>query len=271
MCKSASSVLFWYTRQLVAAKLGDSAQKELRRLTECGQIPGVYEFVNPVTDDVFDRLLQVSREHGPLVVKAHCLLSDRLRAAISDGEAKVLFSYRDPRDMILSAIDHRRRSIEANRRLAFENFIDVKSSIRPAVWWCKMACDWVESGLPLTMQYSEIVTQPAGQISKIAKLLELDANSEWIQSLLERENANRASGKNEFNKGDLVRYPEEMTPEEIFLCDRRLAKYIQRLGFFVNPAHLEPRKPFARRQLRKLKKMIRNLPFVPDKRSRSAA
>ena len=271
MCKSASSVLFWYTRELVAAQLENSAQKELRRLTDIGELPGRSEFVYPVTDEVFERLLQVSRTHGPLVVKTHNLLTDRLRVAISNDEAKTIFSYRDPRDMILSAIDHRRRTIESNKRLAFEEFTSVKESIRPAVWWCRMACDWVESRLPLRIAYSEVVKHPAEQIAKVAKLLDLDVDESMIQSLLECENKNRATGNNEFNKGDLIRYPNEMTPEEIFMCDRQLGAYIRRLGFFVNPAHVVPRKPLAIRKLRAIRKIIRQLPFSPNKRSKNKA
>ena len=257
MCKSASSVLFWYTRQLVSAQFGDTAQKELRELTASGKIQGVGEFVNPVTDDVLESLLQLSREQGPLVVKAHCLLTDRIRAAIAGEGVKVVFSYRDPRDMILSAIDHHRRSVETSNRQVFREFTKVKDSIEPAKWWCEMACEWVDSQLPLPLTYSEIVARPAAQIKRVAEFLGVETTAEFIDSLIAKENESRATGKNEFNKGDLVRYKNEMTPEEIFMCDRELGKYILGLGYDVDPAHLEPRKPFASRQLRNLKKLVR--------------
>ena len=262
--------MFWYTRQLVAGHHTSPAQEELRRLNGSGEIPGIYEFVNPMTDDVVDRLLEIADKHGPVTVKAHTALSDRIRRGIENDKIKVIFSYRDPRDMILSAIDHNERCVSSGRPRVFKEFTNVQNSIRPAVWWCKMTCEWVESGLPLLIKYDEIVRWPGQQIAKVAKLVDVEASPGTIASLLALEKKNRAVGKHEFNQARLVRYPTEMTLGEIQSCNHRLGKYIRQLGYHIDPSHLKPKKPFASRQLSRLKKFARRLPLVKSKKKPAA-
>lgn len=262
--------MFWYTRQLVACGHSSGAQLELRGLTASGEVPGVNEFVNPMTDEAVDRLLEISKKHGPVAVKAHTPLTDRLRRGIEDNKIKTIFSYRDPRDMILSAIDHNERCVATGLPHVFKEFTNVRDSIRPAVWWCKMTCQWVESGLPLLIKYDEIVRWPGQQISKVAKLLEVEASPDEIAALLAQEKKNRAVGKNEFNQANLLRYPTEMMLQEIQACNQRLGDYIKRLGYHIDPSHLKPKKPFTSRQLRRLKKFARRLPLVKSKKKPAA-
>ncbi len=259
MCKSASSVLFWYTRQLVEKLLSANAQQKLVELTASGELPGVNEFVNPVTPKVLDRLVRLADEFGPTVVKTHTPPTPYLQALIEQGIVKVTFCFRDPRDMILSAIDHRRRS-ENDGKPVFTEFTTVLESLDTARWWCQMACDWIQSELPLLFRYDSIVKRPGHQIRRIGDYLELFVEDEVIDQILTSEQQSRRIGNNEFNRGQLVRYPLEMTRTETEACNRELGDLIERLGFFVNNSfessshHLSAKEHF--RRLRNLAKKL---------------
>jgi hypothetical protein len=167
------------------------------------------------------------------VVKTHTPPTPYLQSLIEQGNVKITFCFRDPRDMILSAIDHRRRS-ENDEKPVFTEFTTVLESLDTARWWCQMACDWIQSELPLLFRYDAIVKYPGDQLRRLGDYLDLVVEDEIIDQILTAEQQSRKVGNNEFNRGQLLRYPREMTRTEIKACNRELGDLIERLGFFVN-------------------------------------
>jgi len=149
---------------------------------------------------------------------------------LQTGDAVATFCYRDPRDMILSAMDHRERAAR-NGRTVFEQFTSVADSLEQATYWCRMSCTWVESQLAELFQYVDTVSNPGRQIQRLADFLNIEVSNEEIEHIMAREDRQKSVGWCEFNKGDLSRYKQEMQPEEIALCNERLGPYIRQLGF----------------------------------------
>lgn len=236
MCKSASSVVCWYTDQLVFYTFKQNGCEAVRELIAGGEIVGSDIFVNQQLDKAtIDRLIGVAEEHGPTVVKVHCFeLTEYLRKQIESGKVLATFCFRDPRDVILSAMDHRIRALNEGRH-AFSNFTSVCASIPETITWSEMACSWVESGLALPLQYTDTVCDPAGQIRRIANFLDIKPDEHLIKCLLELERKSRGYGRCEFNRGNLSRFSEEMTLDEIALCNDQLGDWIKRLGFHCQP------------------------------------
>ena len=233
MCKSASTLMWWYTERIVYHAHQNNGGAALRELTNSGEVPGADAFVDhPLTDEKIDRLLALAKNNGPTVVKVHCFLTPYLRQVLLQAGAMVTFCYRDPRDMILSAMDHRERAAKQGRTV-FEQFTTVKNSLREAEFWCRMSCTWVESGLAKLFLYTDTVSNPVGQIKRLADYLNVDVTDQQIESIFAAEDRNKSVGWCEFNKGDLTRYKTEMQPFEIELCNQYLGKYIRQLGFEV--------------------------------------
>ncbi len=232
MCKSASSVVCWYTDQLVFYSFKTNGCKAVRDLIAAGEIAGTDNFVDQQLDETtIARLIDVAEKHGPIVVKVHCFeLSDYLRKQIESGTIIATFCFRDPRDMILSAMDHRIRALNDGKN-AFSNFTSVSASIPETITWSDMACTWVESDLALPLQYGDTVADPAGQIRRIANFLNIEPDEHLVKCLLELEKKSRKYGRCEFNRGNLSRFSEEMTLDEIALCNDQLGDWIKRLGF----------------------------------------
>ena len=233
MCKSASTVIWWYSQQLIYNAHKKNGREALRNMVDSGEIEGTGGFVkHPVNEAKVDRLLTLAKQHGPTVVKVHCTLDPYLQQVLEQGDAVATFCYRDPRDMILSAIDHRKRAAE-NGRQVFENFTTVEESIEHSKYWCRLACRWVESDLAKLFQYVETVSNPIGQIRRLADYFNLEVNDELINKITRKEENQKKVGWCEFNRGDLSRYQHEMLPHEIERCNLELGKFIRRLGFEV--------------------------------------
>lgn len=234
MGKSASSVLFWYTRELVQRTFPENGIQYVRDMNKANKFRGIGNFVNPLDDDSVDRLLEISRQQGPIVVKSHSSLSPRIEALINRGDIVATFAYRDPRDMILSAIDHYyRRKMEGF--IEFEGFSNVIDSMDVASWWCELSCRWVESGLATLFRYEETVSQPLTTIKRIRDAVGVDVDDASIEAIVRDDEEDKQLGRNQFNKGVVTRFRNEMTPQEIQCCNRELGHYIQRLGYEIEP------------------------------------
>ena len=122
MCKSASTVIWWYSEQLIYHAHQKNGRKALHELTSAEDFGGEGSYVDyPVSDEKIDKLIALAKNNGPVVVKVHCGLTPYMKSVLQQGGAMVTFCYRDPRDMILSAMDHRRRAAKEGREV-FQDF-----------------------------------------------------------------------------------------------------------------------------------------------------
>jgi len=230
MIKSASTLLFHYTQELVFTVCPGRGQGALMHLLEHGEITGAGGYVYPLDARALGILLDAAEHEGPMVVKAHEPLTPSLEEPARRGDITVVFSHRDPRDMILSAMDHRVRA-EAHGYRVLGKFTSLPESVSAAKWWCEMACEWVQSGLACVFRYVDMVAQPERQLRRLREHLGLDVDNAVIATLVRREREARRPRANQFSQGKLSRYREELSAEEIELCIRELGRYIVSLGY----------------------------------------
>jgi hypothetical protein len=195
-------------------------------------LAGIGNYVSVLDRRSIDCLLEVSRREGPVVVKTHTKLTPLLREYLERGEMKATFSHRDPRDMILASMDHHARSREKGEPV-LEQYTSVQGGVAETRRWCRMACKWVESDLACVFRYADLVKTPEQQLVRLCSHLHIPANRTTIRQVLQAERGQRARGRNQFNKGLPTRYVAEMNPAEIALCNRKLGRYMRRLGYPV--------------------------------------
>jgi hypothetical protein len=232
MAKSASTLLLWYTRQILAASYSATGQGTFRKLVAAKTLTGVGDYVSVLDERSIGFLLELSRREGPVVVKTHHNLTPLLRTHLKRSDVRATFCHRDPRDMILAGMDHHARSQEEGK-VVFERYTSVRASLPETRRWCQRACDWVDSGLACVFRYADLVSDPQQALVRLCSYLQVPVDQELIRRILAEERARRARGRNQFNKGALTRYRDEMNEAEIRLCDRKLGRYLRRLGYPV--------------------------------------
>ena len=230
MPKSGSTVLMFYMTEIIKKKASRNGYNKLLETIKAGALHGVSGFLKKLDAESLAIIEEIQRKHGPLAVKTHSDTNEFLQSALQQGRISMVCSYRDPRDVILSAIDHCRRT-QTSERPAFQDCVDVKAAIPFAKWAAAMTCRWLDNNLILPVSYEDLVSEPAKAIKTVAEHAGIDCPESTCLEIILTEQKARKYGKDQFNTGKTSRYKSEMSHSEIALCNRELEGFISRLGY----------------------------------------
>jgi hypothetical protein len=175
-------------------------------------------------------LVEIADGHGPIVVKVHHPLTRDVRRFFETGRFRATLIHRDPRDVILSARDHCRRT-GGDR---FSDFHCVRASIRPMRRYFKNVEHWLDRPDTLVVRYTELVTDSAAALARVRDFLGLDVPDPQLRDIVARRTDNPKPGAMQFNTGKVTRFAEEMPAEEIRYCNKKLRGIIERLGYEID-------------------------------------
>ncbi len=232
MPKSGSTLLFSYTKRLlnhVAPKNGYAALCEA--IAE-GKLKGVTGYVEKLDQDNLPIIEQIAQDQGPLTVKVHIKKDDYIVGALLKSRIAMVSTYRDPRDVVLSLIDHARRS-KSTSIPVFQDCKDVACSIPTAKWAAQLALDWKESNLVTSVRYEDLITHPAAIIKAVGKRFGFTIDDLTAEAIIQDERSRRKVGIDQFNTGKLSRFREEMSDQEQEMCSTELGDLIRKLGYEV--------------------------------------
>lgn len=234
MCKSASTITWWYKSEVINRTTPVNGNLGLADFINSGAVSGEGSFVSdPLDDQAVDRMMEFAAQNGPTVVKAHCHMTPYLAQMIHERKILATFAHRDPRDVILSAIDCRNREIKNGSHVRFSRFSSVEAAIPLIRYQCVRAEPWIVHPKVLKMLYRETVANPSRQIHSLAKALGVQISDTQVEEILKVEAENKSSQGNwmEFNQAKLERYQTEMSPAQIELCNRELGQWIEKFGY----------------------------------------
>lgn len=230
MAKSASTLLCHYTIRLLQRAFPRNGVATLEQATGDGSIRGISCFVESLNTETLPLIEGIAREQGPVLVKIHAPVHAFLQESLDSGRIRMVTTFRDPRDVILSAMDHARRT-RGTPQAVFQEFTSVEDSIPHVRWWAEMALGWKASGMSYMVRYENIYDDPAAVLGQVAAHYGIPADEPAIEAVVAEERATRAYAANQFNKGLRRRFPAEMSPEQVALCNECLGDCIQALGY----------------------------------------
>ena len=152
------------------------------------------------------------------------------RFLIRLGIARATFIVRDPRDVILSAIDHGNRTEEGAADDWFKQFTDVGTSIPLVEKVFENYYQWKVFGRVLILKYEDRMESPELVLKQLTDFLQLDIEDAKIRSIADQQVAKKKASHN-FNKGTCRRYLSEMDPTIREQCTRQLHTTITDLGY----------------------------------------
>jgi hypothetical protein len=143
------------------------------------------------------------------------------------GLAKVVCSYRDPRDIVLSALDHGRRNREdPSGSTIFTKFTDVESTLYDVSMWLKVHEEWRDFAKDvLLVRYEDFMADKYRIAEQINHFLELKVPGSKLDSILEEYDKRKTRMRN-FNKGTTNRYLQDMDSKDIEKCEHAFRKYL---------------------------------------------
>lgn len=214
--KSASTLLFLYQEHLLSVSRKSRGQVFFRKWNREGFVPHI-----GILRATWLVLLSIL---GPIVVKTHCGPTFFVRVLIRFRLAAAYYSIRDPRDVVLSAMDHavkaRNRSSKLNSDISFAQFHswhDLYPALR--MHYARFLA-WKQFKT-FIVRYEDVIRNPSQTLLQINNVTGQEHLNTLIPETIEWFMMNKSETIN-YNTGKLSRYKEELTTTQIAELEKEL-------------------------------------------------
>lgn len=203
MTKTGSTLAF----QMVRSALDLCGYPQDRLELDVVQDHSEVNFVNHISSRQLDQLRQDAKKRGyPIVLKTHTRPDPCVVKMIQSGEAIAHVSYRDPRDMVFSMLDHAQRSRE-NGRQSFSNLMTIEQTLSNIRRQHDSLTAWLRLPWIMPLYFEDIAFDAATTARRILTRLRLKLDPDVLAHVVLNH---RFTQK---NKAVRLRYPEEMEPK----------------------------------------------------------
>jgi len=224
---------------LVKELMATAGFEDSRGIRERFRMQGILTAVNTNIGVLsFRRLLMVSVPGllgKQFVIKAHSGPTIWIKFLINIGLFRVLYIYRDPRDAMLSAMDYGARVLEKqNRPNAFSHLTDVNKAAEFFAEYIRDQGAWQALPKVHSTRYEDFLLEYDREADAIVKFLGLERANPDIEQVIEK---NRPGGNvqekqgTHFFKGQVGRFRDRFTPEEIGMLNQRFGESIRKMGY----------------------------------------
>ena len=217
--KSASTIFATYIEDLISTCNNRSGQNALQSVF-------ARRYFDRIDPNIAIQLLEINLFHGTTVIKSHCAPHRLVRWLILTKQAKALYISRDPRDVVLSAMDSRKNRGGA----AFSDFTDLSSGANRVIGWAKVWREWTRFGNVGFFRYEDLMTSLRQVLHNVCDYLGLRVSDSSLTEILDRHERNKQQSLN-FNKGTVGRHLHECNVREQALLNARLGDLAREMGY----------------------------------------
>jgi hypothetical protein len=170
------------------------------------------------------------------VVKTHFPPTPSTKILMAAGLVKVTYICRDVRDVVLSALDHGRKSREKGN---FQEDLAQLNSVDEAIDFVAEELSiwnqWIHCPNVLIVRYEDLVAEPLQELTNLAKFLGLSVSDEDLRKLTSRYDRTNLDGTLRervlLNEGTRGRYKEMMNQSQMELCHKKFGSYLERMRY----------------------------------------
>lgn len=234
MQKSGSGYLYNLINDLEVAA-GNADARDIKKRCRLEEIMQQHNNnIGPLQCKKLLRLWQASLHAGDFVVKTHSHPTWCTKFLNIAGLIKIIYCYRDPRDVLLSAMDHGKKSIAEGTRDNFIHMTEFDAALRHVKGWVEI---WQQyHALPgiLMLKYEELLDTPLVIMQKISHFLGFSLDEPAMREILwkyAKENPDGDRTGLHLNKAVTARHVNEMTDEQKQKAEDVLADALQAMGY----------------------------------------
>jgi len=226
MPKSGSTLLYFYQRDMLEKKIGEKrALKSIKTFSKF--IPTT--FVNQFNFKIVVLAIWVNFRYGGLAIKTHCKYDKWIKILKIFPFVKITYSYRDPRDVLLSGMDHHKRNNER-----FLNWNSWDNSIKEVKRNSIEAVKWLENKEGFFVaKYEDFIPNQLTTIKMLNNYLGFNLSDNLLEDMVKSRINNKETTIN-FNKGVINRYKQEIKPEDLVELEKTLQEYIIKLNYTLS-------------------------------------
>lgn len=222
--KTGSTHLANLQEDILAQCKINNGQKTLRALYKG-------RFIASTSKKVLLNLVRIDVLSGSLVVKCHWSNSRRLDLFCRLTNTKMTMTYRDPRDIILSMIDHGKRA-RGNGKTSgrFTDCYNVIDLIPRTVKMMEKFQIWQSKNYVYCIKYEELMLDKHKTLRQMIAYFKWKINEHNLSKIIESHEELKKTTHN-FNKGTTERWREEMTKAEKDACLKAFKPHLMRLQY----------------------------------------
>jgi Sulfotransferase domain len=180
------------------------------------------------------RLWLISRSEGRLVVKTHEPPSTGMKLLSSLGCLRVVYIYRDPRDVLLSAIDHGVELLKAGQTHTFASMVEFDKALAAVQTWLATWRAYRAMHNVLALKYEDLLADPVSTLRSCEAFLGLTVTDRARDEVLWQYNRANPDVERQYlhlNKAVAFRYRSEMSPAWQARCREELAASLHAMGY----------------------------------------
>jgi hypothetical protein len=236
--KSASTLAFFYAIELIKRSQRRSGQAVLEKYADGKGYRGKLDFKTIIL------LIYINYRYGDVVLKTHGEPTIYLKLLIQLGLAKVTYNFRDPRDAIISMLDHGKKTrLQFDKRgekyssRGFGNIYSVHDAVPRILPDVKAWAAWNNLDETLMIRYEDFTCSKLDYLKKISRHIgcsTTDSELELIIKEFDKEQTSSSSNVANFNKGIAGRFRTEMTSEEVAYCNSIFSEELTKMNYELN-------------------------------------
>jgi len=240
MQKSGSGLLFNLTNDLLIR----AGHCDVREVREKYGLEDILKFhncnVGELSDEKLNRLLEVALIEKPFVIKTHAGIRPYVLRLLQQDRIKATVIYRDPRDVVISAMDHGKKIREQNGTHSFANCTSLEITVDIVrAWLDKSILPWLEypSSNLLVMRYEQLISKPLEQLLRLAEFLDLHVALPELADIYRKYDTSNMDDFMKdylhFNIGRTERFREVLTSSEIDYCNHAFHQHLLKLEYIL--------------------------------------
>ena len=235
MQKSGSAYLYNLVNDLMThAEQGIDA----RWVKADRQLPHLMKWHNNNIEDLnLFKLLylwSISVRDGDFAVKTHSGPTLSLRLMEILGMVRTVYCFRDPRDVLLSAIDHGKQILADGQNHTFAGIVDFDKALASVQEWLITWKQYNELPAVLKIRYEDLIADPVSTLESIEKYIGIAVEDGTRQDILWKYSRANKGGERKgmhFNKAEIYRYKTEMEKQQMEKCNAVFGDYIGAMGY----------------------------------------
>jgi len=168
------------------------------------------------------------------VLKTHAGPTVGVRWMVRTGRMKVLYTFRDPRDVALSLLDHseRLRRDRIKSSTTFDRILDLQQAFRFVARLLPIWEAWISLEGVWSTSYEQLLADPLDSMRLAVQHLGLELSSDTIAGVVKNYRSERADlNRTHINKAETGRWRLEFTPAQVEESQRLFGDYLGRMGY----------------------------------------
>lgn len=236
--KAGTGLFFNLTNDLLIA----AGKEDVRDIKEKFNLEDILKYhncnVEKLTWRKFIKILPIHFKGKTFVIKTHDRPTKLIRFLMALKIIKVTYIYRDPRDVLLSALDHGKKIRNKGETHTFAYCSSIEITI-PKVksWLDKITMKWIRLKKVSLFKYEDLISNPISQLKRLADFLELDDKKIDFERILARYDRNNLDstmkGHLHFNVGNAGRFKTALEEKDLNLCNQQFSRYLEKMGYDI--------------------------------------